>query len=147
MPDKDRQPVLIVLAGIPMGKQRIRIAKDGHAYTPERTVKYEGRLAYAAQQAMGDRPLLAGPLHVRMDVYMDIPKSKPRRWREAALRGDIRPTKKPDSDNFAKMLDACNMIVWIDDSQIVDLTVSKRYSDSPRMVVEVREIEDASVFA
>lgn len=130
-----------------MGKQRIRIAKDGHAYTPERTVTFEGRLAYAAQQVMGDRPLLDGPLAVTMQVFMAIPKSKPQKWRTTAVRGEIRPVKKPDADNFAKVLDSLNMIVWADDSQIVDLHVTKHYSENPRMIISVRAAPPSGIFA
>lgn len=121
-----------------MGKQRIRIAKDGHAYTPERTVTFESRLAYAAQQVMGDRPLLDGQLICDIVIVMPIPVSKPRAWQEAARSGSIRPTKKPDYDNFAKMVDSLNMIVWVDDSHVVRGTVDKFYGDRPMFAIKVR---------
>ena len=54
------------------------------------------------------------------------------------LMGDIRPTKKPDTDNVAKsILDACNKIAYDDDSHVVELFVEKWYSDEPRVVVEL----------
>lgn len=132
----------IVLAGAPMGKQRVRLRKDGHAYTPERTVTFEGRLAYAAQNVMGDRPLLDGEIVADVVVLMPIPKSKPAKWRAAALAGAIRPTSKPDADNFAKMLDAVNLIVWTDDAKIVRLTVDKFYSDRPAFALRVRPADE-----
>lgn len=121
-----------------MGKQRIRVTRAGHAYTPERTVTFESRLAYAAQQAMGSRPLLEGALICDIVIVMPIPASKPRAWREAAMRCKIRPTKKPDFDNFAKMVDALNMIVWPDDSSVVKGVVDKFYGDRPMFAVRVR---------
>lgn len=128
----------IVLNGAPMGKERVRFVKaTGRTFTPERTVNYEGRLALAAQNVMAGRPLLEGALRVLVQVFMPVPASKPKKWQAAALAGEVRPTKKPDADNFAKMLDALNMVVWVDDSQIVDLTVSKNYSASPRMLIQV----------
>ena len=63
----------IVLAGAPMGKQRVRVRKDGHAYTPERTVTFEGRLAFAAQNVMGDRPLLDGELILDIVILLPVP--------------------------------------------------------------------------
>ena len=123
-----------------MGKERVRITRAGHAYTPERTVNFEARLAYAAQQAMGQRALFDGPLMVAVEAFMPVAKSKPNRYRTAALAGQIRPTKKPDWDNVGKMLDALNLIVWTDDAQIVDGRVIKWYSDRPRLVVSVRPI-------
>lgn len=131
----------IILAGAPMGKERVRFVKaTGRTFTPERTVNYESRLAYAAQQAMGDRPLLGGPLSVDVVAFMPIAESKPRKWKAAALAGEIRPTKKPDWDNFGKILDALNLVVWADDAQIVEGRVQKFYSDTPRMEIRVREI-------
>lgn len=135
----------ITLAGVPVGKGRPRFVKaTGRAFTPEKTVRFEDRLSIAAQMAMDGRPPLEGPLEVEVEIRMPVPISKPKRWREQALAGVIRPTKKPDADNFAKMLDACNVIVWVDDSQIVDLHVTKIYHEAPAFVARVREI--GSVF-
>jgi Holliday junction resolvase RusA-like endonuclease len=131
----------IVLAGAPRGKERVRFVKaTGRTFTPERTVNYESRLALAAQQAMGDRPLFDGPLAVEVVAYMPIAASWPKKRKTAALTGAERPTVKPDLDNFAKSLDALNLVVWVDDSQIVDMTVAKHYSDQPRMEITVRNI-------
>lgn len=133
--------IMFELDGAPMGKERVRFSRaTGRAYTPERTVTYEGRLAYAAQTAMGGRELLDGPLMVAVEAFMPIAKSKPKKFHAAALAGQIRPTKKPDWDNFGKILDALNLIVWTDDSQIVDGRVIKWYSTRPRLVVTVRPI-------
>ena len=132
--------ITIELVGPPMGKERVRVTRAGHAYTPERTLNYEARLAHAAQIAMAGRPPLDGPLVVVVDVFVAIPESKPKKWKSAALSGALRPVKKPDADNFAKVLDAFNLIVWADDSQIVDLHVRKFYSDRPRFVARVSEL-------
>lgn len=133
------------LAGAPRGKERVKTAADGHAYTPERTVTFEGRLAYAAQIAMGDRPPLDGPLQLDVRMYIAVPASKPKKWREAALRGEIRPTVKPDWDNGGKLTDALNLIVWIDDKQIVDGRVRKWYSDRPRTEIRVSVVSNDAI--
>lgn len=132
--------ITIELAGPPMGKERVRVTRTGHAYTPERTLNYEARLAHAAQLAMAGRAPMEGPLEVSIEIYMPVPESKPKKWKAAALSGELRPVKKPDADNFAKVLDACNLIVWADDSQIVELHVSKFFSDRPRFVARVSEL-------
>jgi Holliday junction resolvase RusA-like endonuclease len=79
------------LAGAPRGKERVKTAADGHAYTPERTVSFEGRLAYAAQIAMDGRPPLEGPLELDVTMYFAVPASKPKhasaRTRSAARSG------------------------------------------------------------
>lgn len=134
--------IRIVLAGAVMGKQRPRFTQAGQQpYTPQKTVHYEARLAYAAQQAMAGRPLLSGPLRVDIDVRMAVPLSKPKKWRAQALAGVIRPTKKPDIDNVSKFIDALNLVVWSDDAQIAELSARKFYSESPALIVTVEKIE------
>lgn len=132
----------VILAGAPIGKQRVRVRKDGHAYTPERTVTFEGRLAFAAQNVMGDRPLLDGQLILDIVVMLPVPASKPAKWKAAALAGEIRPTGKPDWDNYAKMIDALNLIVWVDDAKIVRGVVDKFYSERPAFALRVRPADE-----
>lgn len=136
--------ITIELAGAPMAKERVRVTKTGHAYTPERTVNYEARLAHAAQVVMDGRPLLEGPLSVFVEITMPVAESKPKKWKDAALLGQIRPTKKPDADNYAKVLDALNLIVWADDSQIVDLRVTKFYGSRPSFRATISPIKSHS---
>ena len=139
--------ITIHLAGEPVGKGRPRFVKaTGRAFTPEKTVRFEDRLSLAAQIAMDGRPLLEGPLEVHVTIAMSIPASKPKKWQADAAAGIIRPTKKPDADNFAKALDACNLIVWADDAQIVELRVSKFYREQPSFTATVRELTTRSVF-
>jgi Holliday junction resolvase RusA-like endonuclease len=131
----------IVLLGAPRGKERPRLTKAGQVYTPEKTRNYEGALKYAAQQVMGDRPPVAGPLTLDMRVVMPISPSWPKKRQEAARAGLERPTKKPDWDNFGKVIDALNLVVWIDDGQIVQGSVSKFYGDKPGMWIKVEEVQ------
>lgn len=124
------------------------MTRAGHAYTPERTVNYESRLALAAQHVMDGRPPLEGPLRVLVIAEMPIAESKPKKWKAAALAGTILPTKKPDWDNFGKILDALNLVVWVDDSQIVEGTVHKKFSAAPKLLIRVEEINQTEgIFA
>ena len=134
--------VQFVVAGKPLAKGRVRFTKSGHAFTPDRTVNFEGKLALAAQQAMNGQPPAEGPVAVTLEVLLPIAVSWPAKKREAAIAGTLRPTGRPDLDNFAKMLDALNMVVWGDDSQIVELVVFKRYSDAPQLAITVDTIFD-----
>lgn len=135
----------IYLAGAPVGKGRPRFVRaTGRAFTPEKTVRFEDRLSLAAQAAMAGRALLDGPLSVEVEIRMPIPVSKSKKWKADAAAGLVRPVVKPDADNFAKMLDACNLIVWTDDSQIVDLHVTKQYHEAPAFVARVRQIGEGA---
>ena len=137
--------VEIVMEGDPVAKGRPRFnGKTGTVYTPKKTASYENRLSFYASQAMRGRAVLTGQLVLLYDTYKEVPKSKPRKWREAALRGEIRPTSRPDWENLGKVIDACNKIVWLDDAQIVDGRVRKFYSDNPRIEIYVKEIGPAA---
>lgn len=129
-----------VLLGSPRGKERPRGTKDGHFYTPEKTRNYEAALKYAAAEVMGDMAPLDGPLHVDLRIVVPIAPSWPKKRQEAARAGREWPTKKPDLDNIMKMLDALNLVVWIDDSQIVTTNIHKRYGDKPGLWVTVAPI-------
>jgi len=134
----------IVVLGVPVAKGRPRFSKaTGMVYTPAKTASFEAQLKYAAVQAMGDRPPLDGPLAVKITVKLPIAASWPKKRQAAALSGALRPTKKPDFDNYAKTVDALNMVVWQDDGQVVEATVSKWYSDKPGMWIKVSPLRAA----
>lgn len=132
---------MIELAGEPRGKGRPRFARMGNAvrtFTPAATRSYEATLRLAAQDVMGDRAPLAGPLAVSITATFPIPKSFSRKRRAAAIDGAERPTKKPDADNLMKTIDSLNQVVWDDDAQVVDATVRKIYGERPALLIEVR---------
>lgn len=130
--------IVIELAGKPLAKERVRVVHaTGHVYTPEKTLTYEARLAHAAQAVMGERLPLPDPLVVTMEVRLPVPKSWSQKKQAAALCGALLPTGKPDADNYAKIADGLNHIVWTDDAQIVDLRIRKFYSAKPGMKITV----------
>ena len=126
----------------PTGQMRARHGVvNGHARTYKHA-KQEGRenkfLAFAVQHAP-EEPIKSA-LDVTINAYMPIPKSMPKKARELAISGAIRPAKKPDPDNIGKhALDCMNGIFWDDDRQIVGLTVRKFYSENPRWEIEILE--------
>lgn len=136
--------VVIELDGDPVPKGRPRFVSRGgkaEAYTPNKTRSYERTLGWAARAVMGARPLLTGPLSMSVVVYLSTPASWSRARRRRAIAGEIAPYRKPDLDNFVKcVIDSLNCVVYCDDAQIVFLTASKRYSDRPRVWVEVSTI-------
>jgi Holliday junction resolvase RusA-like endonuclease len=124
----------------PQGKGRPKFTRQGRAYTPAKTVAYETLIAKAAQEAMGASEPLETPVAVFVYISMPIPKSYPKKRREACLDGFERPLKTPDCDNVAKaFLDAMNGIVYKDDCQVVSLHVTKVYSEVGMVEVLVKE--------
>lgn len=133
-------PIIVELAGVPSGKGRPRFARAGafvRTYTDAKTRTYEGELRAAAADVMRGRAPIEGPIVVMMEAYLPIPASWSQKKRAQALAGALRPTSKPDVDNLAKILDAFNQVVFVDDKQIVDGRIVKAYSDRPRLVVTV----------
>lgn len=146
-------PLLIVIPGDPVakGRPRVRIGKIGGRsvpmlYAPKETQDYEDKIrqhARRALNALNDNlskfyPIDERPIGLLVRAYLEIPKSWPKKDVLAALRGEIYPLSKPDHDNFMKMAsDALNGLVYRDDSLVTDSHQIKRYSENPRMEIEV----------
>jgi Holliday junction resolvase RusA-like endonuclease len=135
--------VVIEVLGEPKGKGRPRFVRaTGHAYTPAKTSSYEALLRHEAALAMAGSPPITGPVGVTVSAHFGVPQSWSAKKRAAALSDNIRPTTKPDWDNLAKMLDALNGVVWVDDKQVVHGTILKFYSGRPRLIVSVVGISE-----
>ena len=120
------------IPGKPMGKQRPKFGK-GFTYTPQKTVDYENYVKLIFQQKYG-QPNLTGQIKADIKVYFDIPQSTSKVKKAEMLQNTVRPTKKPDCDNIAKIiLDSLNGIAYADDKQIISLSVEKYYSDTPKV--------------
>ncbi len=130
----------LTIPGEPTGKARPRVTTRGITYTPTKTVNYETLVKELYYIEHGNQRL-EGEIKARITAYFSIPKSASKKKQVAMLSGQIRPTKKPDGDNLAKIiLDSLNKLAYNDDSQVVDLTVSKYYGDSPRVEIELLEV-------
>lgn len=141
------EPIVIELQGPPIAWARTRVNTGGgrpRFFTPKEQHNYMLSLQFAATQAMKGRPLLTGPVVVNVTARLPIPASWTRNKKKDAAAGIIRPTSKPDYDNFGKLVgDSLNAIVYCDDAQICDGRVRKLYSDEPGLTVEVSEMEGA----
>ena len=130
----------------PVGKQRARYAKRGNfvqTYTPDKTRNYESLIKEAAIEAMGSSEPLETPVNLYLYIRAPIPKSLPKKRMEACLNGLEKPIKKPDASNVLKSVeDAMNGVVYKDDSQIVNIHVSKVYSSVSGIDVCVKECLD-----
>ena len=131
--------------GDPKGKGRPRFSRVGSftkVYTDKQTLSYEAMIATFAKQAMGVNDLLETPVSVFLYVRLSVPQSYTKKRREACLSGAEKPCKKPDIDNIAKTyLDAMNGVIFVDDTQVVDLHVKKLYTEKAGVDVMVMEAE------
>lgn len=129
----------VFVPGPVTGKRRPRFSRrNGAVYTPAKTATAEACIGYALAQAWQGRQPLEGALELHLGIYVAIPKSKPKKWKAAALGREIAPTSRPDVDNVLKLVgDAGNGVVWRDDSQISRIFVERWYSDQPGLQITV----------
>jgi Holliday junction resolvase RusA-like endonuclease len=130
--------------GTPVSQGRPRFSSQGgftRAYDPKKSKDFK---KYVKLVAAEHRPkkLFEGPLQLFIRVYKPTLKNFSKKKLAAAESGELRPLTKPDVDNYVKGIkDACNQILWKDDSQVVELLASKWYSEKPRIEIMVVPIE------
>lgn len=117
--------------GKPQGKGRPRSTRIGnHHYTPAKTREYENLIrecCYA--QCPTAKAGYTGWVQAVINCQFPIPKSASKRKKIAMQGGEIRPLKKPDLDNIAKViLDALNQVAYDDDKQVASLVMTKEYT-------------------
>jgi len=111
---------------VPQGRPRFG---GRFCYTPHKSKAFKKDLQYRLKQAYKGPPL-EGPLVVSLDFSLTKPKSVKR----------VIPSVKPDLDNLVKaVLDAANLILWLDDAQIVGFYASKHYG-KPGIFIEVKTV-------
>lgn len=127
----------------PVGKGRPRFTRDGHAYTPERTRKFEAAVRSHAcgfmKRMEAPRIPVGVPIDVRVLALFPIPKS----WSKKKKAEAAKLIPRIDVDNVLKaVLDALNGVVFEDDRQIVKAVAEKRYSNAPGVVVYIQTPEE-----
>ena len=95
--------------GIPIPKQSFRINKNGVHFQTARVHNWQDTVAGEARIAMQGRDPIAAPVSMEIDFYLPNHSRK-------------------DIDNLSKaILDSLNGIVFVDDCQVVDLELHKRF--------------------
>ena len=129
--------------GKPVGKGRPRFKRMGNfvqTYTPASTAEYEKLVKLRFQNAGG--VITDKPVRVEITAFFTPPKSIRKREKAEMLANLILPMKKPDVDNIAKIiLDALNKIAYVDDAQVIELSVIKRYAAEAKVIVHIEEID------
>jgi len=91
---------------------------------------------------------LKGPLYLRVVCEFPRPKSH---YRTGKFKNQLKPhvpfwhTTRPDADNLLKFVaDALDGVFFVDDNQIADCHIMKRYSETPKTIVIIEEISHDS---
>jgi Holliday junction resolvase RusA-like endonuclease len=110
----------------PVGKERPRVGKGGHIYTPAKTVKFErelGKLGKLKRIEYGLQNLEPWPMHAGLYMVEVIP------YKEA--------NGGPDGDNIFKCIDGLNKILWADDRYVSGAFAKPRISARPRVEYDI----------
>lgn len=131
--------------GEPVAQARPRATTiNGHVrmYDPKKSKDFKHFVSLVASE-YAPSSLLEGPLSLEVKVYKPLLKSFSKKKAAAAESGELRPVTKPDVDNYVKgVKDALKNIIWKDDSQVVELSISKWYSEKPRVEVKIKTLEE-----
>ena len=116
----------------PLPKERPRFSTRGgqvRTYTPSKTVAFESFIARSAKAQLLKLKPITGLISASLFFEFKRPK------RTKLL------TPKKDIDNLCKsVLDALNGVLFVDDTQVVDLLANKKWSDRDRITLVVNEV-------
>jgi Holliday junction resolvase RusA-like endonuclease len=143
--------VQFVVPGKPEGQRRhrSRIVHSGFStfarqYDPKESVDRKATIQHYAREAMVRASPMTGPVSAEVTAYFACQRSK---WRKRDPVPEGWHASKPDSDNVLKSLfDACNGVVYLDDSQVVDVHFRKRRAkqgEPDRLVVRFTEATES----
>ena len=136
----------LVINQSPRGQGRPRFTSKPfpHAYETAADKKYKKEVirAFNEQLKQGNVIILddiTKPLEVLILAYLPIPKSTTKSQRKLIDEGKIKPSKKPDADNIAKIIiDALTGLAWMaDDKSINSLYVRKEFATDDNSRVEI----------
>lgn len=127
----------------PAGSKTVGHTKDGRHFvrdSAKNSAGWKRTVAQVAGAEMSGRPLLIGPLALRVRFYMPRPKGH---YGKKGLRPSAPPfpVVAPDATKLLRACeDALQGIVYRNDAQIVEQFVKKVYGEPARMEVSVFEL-------
>lgn len=136
-------PLTFVVSGEPKSQPRPKASRRGsfiHIYTPATAKAWKGSVAKAAGPFLSAGPL-TGPLSLSLDFRFARPKSHFTSKGALSKSARLAHTTKPDADNLAKaVMDALTDAgLWRDDTQIVQLNVTKTYDANEGVTVRLAD--------
>jgi Holliday junction resolvase RusA-like endonuclease len=129
--------ISLTIPGNPVGKQRARVTRQGHTYTPQKTVNYEAFVKQTFAAKYPDFMPIPGPVRMILSIYLMESKETQRKLKKGIR---VYPTIKPDISNVLKSIeDALNGLAYVDDKQIISVYAEKKYSHRPCVEIIVAE--------
>ena len=121
------------VAGIPKAQPRVKaFVRGGHAgvYTPDSAEAWKQAVR---REAIANAPesIVTGVVRIQLDFFLPRPKVHLDKHGVPKPKSPVWCQKKPDLDNLIKAVtDAITdtQKVWLDDSQICEITATKTYA-------------------
>jgi Holliday junction resolvase RusA-like endonuclease len=112
----------------PTSKERPRFGLGGRVFTPKKTKDAESEIVYLAKSQWRKEPI-KGLIAAHVEFHFKHPnKTK-------------LDTPKKDIDNLQKLIfDALNEILYIDDTQIVEVIATKQWSSEDKILLTIVEL-------
>lgn len=127
----------LVIPGPPFGKQRPRMTRRGHVFTPKETASFERVVGQLA--ALKLKAPLTGPLKITIMATFQPPKSWSKKKTTAHL-GRYH-TQRPDTYNLAKAIcDGLNRIAYADDAQLAWVEARKIWGATAQTLVLIERL-------
>jgi len=132
----------IIISGTPVAKARPRgfRTKGGKMgfYTPTKSKEFEYQVRQRAEEIF-TKPM---DCPIRLTILFLLPRPKTMMWKTKPMPR-VPHTSRPDADNLAKAVeDGLNGVAYLDDSQITELRVTKRYhagDEGPQTIIRIEE--------
>ena len=140
--DADPYQSEFTVPGDPVPQSRPRVTRSGNVYYADRIVRYRREVVLAARAAR--LPLREGPVWLGIEAVFQRPKAH---FKKSNVRTDAAafPFSRGDCSNLAKGIeDALLGVAYKDDSQVVELTVRKRWAkdgEQSAAIVTICDIE------
>lgn len=129
--------ISLFIAGAPVAQGRPRFARTANGvrtFDPKKSAEWKHFVRLRANSE-GIKPFPQGmPLVLLVEFHISRPASVSKKKRP-------HPTVKPDLSNLLKGIeDGLNGIAWHDDAQVCQITMGKRYSDTPGVRICIWEM-------
>lgn len=133
--------ITITVPGVPApGGSKRHIGNGRMVDDAKRNAPWRATVAWTAREQYQGPPLV-GPLVANVVFIMPWRKGDRRKDGTVKPSASVHPTVRPDATKLWRAAeDALTGILWQDDAQIVQQTVTKRYGEEPGMTVMVSNL-------
>lgn len=131
--------LLIEISGVPVPHAAPRFTRAGYAYSIRDKNRDYAQWQIKAQY--NQEAPISGPVSIRATFHMPIPKTTSKVRKLQMLNGKMFHIKRPDTSNLYYFIEnALKGIVIDDDSQVVEFTARKVFSEKPKTVLLIESI-------